>query len=479
MASNSQASGSPPVERIPASTGSSARWVPLQGAVHLMRRQPGVTQLPERLARRIASQVQDSLTLWRERAWSIGRIITALAVLAGTQLLLRGTPGYWIVVGVGLSVLVYGAILLIALSRERLFRLFTIGFAIDNVVLLGAWWGYLHVNRGALESNDLYLVMVPVVMFGIVRVGWIAGGLLAAFWLAWLAWSATYYFPDDSYDVTQLPVRLMFIGLSFVLVLRLVAMVNRERRLERVRMNELAELERFKSSLLRSISHELRTPLTSARVYADLLERPEELIARPPGADRAADQARIVRGLQASIQRLGRIVEQSTDLSMIGESDPGRNESVDLTALVRRGVDLLRPEFERRGQGIEILAAPGLPRARVNPGQVERVLLILLENANRYSPRGGRVSVQIGRVGSMLRIGVLDQGPGIPDDDRRFMFSSFFRGSRADRMETPGAGLGLALARELIERQGGTIGLEPREGGGTVANFTVPVDTGG
>lgn len=421
------------------------------------------------IARQVAVQVQDSLTLWRERAWSIGRIVTALAVLAGTHLLLRGNPGYWIFVAGTLFAVAYGAVLLVALSPRRLVRLFMVGFALDNLIMLGAWWSYLHVNRGALESNDLWLVMVPVVMFGIARVGWIAGGLLAAFWLGWLSWSATFYFPSDSYDVTQLPVRLMFISVSFLLVLRLVAMVNRERRLERVRMAELAQLERFKSSLVRSISHELRTPLTSAKVYAELLEH-------PAAHEQAADRTRVVRGLRASIDRLERIVEQSTDFALISGAEAEATEPIDLRALVAKGVALLRPELEGRGQNVEIDVPADLPMARGNPGQVERVLLILLDNANRYSPEGSSIAVHVRPDGSEMRVGVGDRGPGISEEDRQFLFSSFYRGSKADRLGTPGMGLGLALAKELIDRQGGGIGVEPREGGGTVAYFTLPVD---
>jgi signal transduction histidine kinase len=413
------------------------------------------------------------MSMWRERAWSIGRIVTALAVLAGTQLLLRGNPGYWVFVGGTLFVVAYGTVLLLALSPRRLFAVFAIGFAIDNLIMLGAWWSYLHLNRGGLESNDLWLVIVPVAMFGIVRVGWLAGGMLAVFWLAWLSWSATAYFPSDSYDVTQLPLRLMFIGVAFLLVLRLVAMVSRERRLERVRMDELAQLERFKSSLVRSISHELRTPLTSAKVYTELLDE--------ISPDRADERARAMRGLRAAIERLERIVEQSTDFALMAGSRTSAAAPVDLQFLAVKAVDLIRPEVERRGQQIVIErngSAP-VPPALGDAIQVERVFLILLDNAVRYSPEGGSVSVRVVREVSMVRVDVCDEGPGIPDDVRRFMFTTFYRGSDADRLGTRGVGLGLALAKELIERQGGDIGLAPREGGGTIAYFRLPVAPGG
>jgi signal transduction histidine kinase len=419
----------------------------------------------------VVAQVRDNLSLWRERAWSIGRIVTALAAIAGTHLLLRGNPAYWVIIAVALGVVVYGSILLLATSQKRLLRVFLVGFATDNVVLIGVWWAYLHMNRGVLESNDLYLVMLPLVMFGIVRVGWIAGAALAAFWLGWLSWSANHYFPPDAYDVTQLPVRLMFIGVSFVLVLRLVAMVARERRLEHVRMNELAQLERFKSSLVRSISHELRTPLTSARVYA-------ELLAQPAG-DHPVDQARVVRGLRTSIERLERIVEQSTEFAAVSESRGGRTAAIDVPLVVSRVVELLRPEFQRRQQAIEVRPQPAVARATGHEGEIERVVLILLDNANRYAPDGSRVTVEITSDASRVRVDVKDEGPGIPEEDRRFLFTSFFRGSRADQLGTPGVGLGLALARELVERQGGDIGIDSRPGAGTTAYFRLPVHSGG
>jgi signal transduction histidine kinase len=429
-----------------------------------------MTRLVRAALLQVVAQVRDSLSLWREKAWSIGRIVTALAAIAGAHLLLRGNPAYWVIIGVALGVIAYGSVLLLTISQERLLRIFIAGFAIDNIVLIGVWWAYLHMNRGMLESNDLYLVMLPLVMFGIVRVGWIAGAVLAAFWLGWLSWSANYYFPPGAYDVTQLPVRLMFIGVSFVLVLRLVAKVSKERRLERVRMSELEQVERFKSSLLRSISHELRTPLTSAKVYTELLVQPDP--------DRAVDHPRVIRGLRTSIERLERIIEQSTEFAFLSESDTRTVAAIDVKILVNRAVDLLRPEFERRGQAVTIEVPDGETRASGHPGEVERVLLILLDNANRYSPVGSPVAVQVTSAGPTVRVSVADQGPGISDEDRRFLFTSFYRGSRADQLGTPGVGLGLALAKELIERHGGEIGVEPRPSGGTVAYVRLPAAPG-
>lgn len=401
-----------------------------------------------------------------ERVWGIGRLGIAITGIVSAQLVLRGEPAYWLVVGVAAFTILYGLLFLAFFSARESLAVLIAGFTIDNIVLLFAWAGYLNLNRGILESNDLYMIMVPFVLFGIVRVGWLIGAAMAAFWLSWLAWTALYYYPSDSYDVTQLPIRLMVFGVIFVLALRLVAVVARERQLEQARVQHLSDLERFQTALVQSISHELRTPLTSARLYAEMLTDTERS-GDPASTDRAG------RGLETSIRRLERIVERTTEYAALGT--PARIETTVINVgLIAAGVvEQFHVESGESRRHVEVSIADGLPPALGNVRQVERVLTILLDNAAKYSPAGTAIGIDLSADEFRVRVAVSDHGDGLHELDRKFLFSAFFRGARADRHRSPGVGLGLALARQLVRRQGGEIGVS-NSPGGTAIYFTLP-----
>jgi signal transduction histidine kinase len=400
----------------------------------------------------------------------LGRLLVALGILAGTSLLLRGDPVMPVFAPLVSFVVAYGVALLLILRARpnRLMRVFVAGFVLDNAVMLAAWWYFLEVHSGALETNDMYLVIIPVLMVGTLRLGWLAGGIYSGLWLVWFTWSSWHFYGRESYDVRQLPVRVTFIAITIVLSMRLVAITARERRLERIRVEELERLERFKSSVVQSISHELRTPLTTIKVCTEIIG---ERLAR----EGRAEFQRVTQSLSRATTRLERMIEQSTDFARARAGTERLNvQPVMLEPVIRGVVSLFSPELEAKGQSVELSFPPEQKEIAADPLAVERVVSILLDNAIKYSPQGVEIGVKTIDFRDSVRVAVSDRGPGIPAEDRTNVFSGLYRGAQADRLATPGAGLSLALARELIERHGGEIGVEPRDGTGATVYFILP-----
>lgn len=214
-------------------------------------------------------------------------------------------------------------------------------------------------------------------------------------------------------------------------------------------------------------SHELKTPVAVIRASAEVLER-EGLVraaGRPLVSDVIGESDRLAR-LVGDLLALASV--EATGLSV--ERGP-----VDLRAIVTDAVRMMGPLAAARDARLEPVrdAAAGREPLRVSADRdrIVQLLQVLLDNAIRHSPPGGTVGVLLAARGGRAVIEVVDEGPGVPVADRERIFEPFARlpGSRA-RGET-GSGLGLAVARSIVERHGGTVGVDEAPGGG--ARFTV------
>jgi signal transduction histidine kinase len=225
-------------------------------------------------------------------------------------------------------------------------------------------------------------------------------------------------------------------------------------------------LERLRDAFLAAVSHELRTPLTSISGFLELLSDEEHELG-PTGQ-------RYVDVIRRSNARLRRAVE---DLLLVAQIEAGRlelrQEATDLADLAAATVEYALPAAAESGIELLLQADNSLP-LEADAGRLRQVLDNLVSNALKFTPRGGSVTLSASNGDGVLRIEVTDTGIGIPQDELGQLFSRFYRASTATRRAIPGTGLGLVIARAIVESHGGTISLESVEGEGTRVKVTLP-----
>lgn len=164
-----------------------------------------------------------------EWGWALARIAIVAITALGNTLFLRGTTAHGFIFACLAFVLIYNGLLLALLRRKRVWFVFAVGFLLDNLTLLVGWLVVARSLAGSLLTNDLYLILFPVLSVGVARLGWVLGSVYTVFWLAWMSWSSLHHYPPASYDVQQLPVRLLFMAITAGLTMRLVARLELER----------------------------------------------------------------------------------------------------------------------------------------------------------------------------------------------------------------------------------------------------------
>jgi signal transduction histidine kinase len=227
-----------------------------------------------------------------------------------------------------------------------------------------------------------------------------------------------------------------------------------------------AEVNRLREQLLYSVAHELRGPLTVLDNALEILDAEFEQLP--------ADEFRAVIGAARRTSNRMRLLME--DLLSAGSIQSGHfvvaPRPTPLTAIVDEALEAVAPTLEARGQ--ELVRQLRGTRAGVLADQryARQVLTNLLTNASKYSPEHSIIRIRAEPAGTMLRISVEDQGPGIPPEHRAGLFERFYR-VRADA-DAPGIGLGLAIAKGIVEAHGGNIGVESELGRGTRVWFTLP-----
>jgi signal transduction histidine kinase len=225
---------------------------------------------------------------------------------------------------------------------------------------------------------------------------------------------------------------------------------------------ELAETDRVRRDLVANVSHELRTPLTALQAT---LENIVDGVAE-------ADHETLITML-SQVERLGRLVVQLLDLSRLEAGTvPLDRQDFAVAPLLAHAVR----EQKLHAPGVEIemnVEEVGL-EADGDPERVHQVVANLLENAVRHSPAGGAVEVRARRSATGVTIEVIDEGPGIPDQEVHRVFERFYRADSARATSDGGAGLGLAIARWIVDLHGGEIHPERREPHGCRMVVTLP-----
>jgi PAS domain S-box-containing protein len=233
-------------------------------------------------------------------------------------------------------------------------------------------------------------------------------------------------------------------------------------------ISERREMERMKSQFLATVNHELRTPLTSVLGSLGLLA---EGIA-----GELSERGQALLGItRNNVERLVRLIGNILDMDDI-QSGRLRLESrpISLNRLVETVVEENRGFAASVGVRLELAPGPADALVYADGQRLSQAINHLLSNALKYSPRGGTVGVRMTRVPGYLRLAVTDQGPGIPKDFHARMFQAFSQAETGDAAVRSGAGLGLSIARALVEQHAGRIGFEPIAAGGTCFYFELP-----
>jgi signal transduction histidine kinase/DNA-binding response OmpR family regulator len=230
-------------------------------------------------------------------------------------------------------------------------------------------------------------------------------------------------------------------------------------------VSHLKALDRMKSHFVSNVSHELRTPITTIKLYAALMQR------TPPNK-----WEEYLDVLVQEADRQARLVE---DILQISRIDSGRLEMkprpTPLNELVEISFVNHRVMAEEHGLTLEYDPAQSEPTALVDPDRVTQVLTNLIGNAINYTPEEGKVMISTGKVETEGRVWatvtVADTGMGISKEEMPHIFERFFRGEQPRAMQVPGTGLGLTIAKEIVELQGGRVVVESEADVGT--SFTV------
>ncbi len=229
---------------------------------------------------------------------------------------------------------------------------------------------------------------------------------------------------------------------------------------------ELETIEQSRRELVANVSHELKTPIAAIRAHLEnLLDGVEE------------PDPETLQVMLSQSERLGRLVEQLLDLSKLQSGEvPLHREQVPLAPLVARVVS----EIAVRGDStvrIERDVADDLPSVEADAERVHQVLYNLVDNAVRATPSDGTITIEAHRQNGSVHISVADNGIGIEPEHLPRLFERFYRVDEARAREDGGTGIGLAIARSVVEAHGGKIRAESQPGRGSVFSFDLPVAT--
>jgi len=227
----------------------------------------------------------------------------------------------------------------------------------------------------------------------------------------------------------------------------------------------LEQSDRERRNLLADVAHELRTPLTVMR---------GKLEGIVDGVYPATESA--IAPVLEETYTLERLVEDLRTLTLAETRQLHFDiQPVILSGLAERALSLFAAEAQEKNIALTLEAAPGLPTVQADPQRVSQVLGNLLANALKYVPANGQVRVTVEPKAGGVEVAVVDNGPGVPEADLPHLFDRFWRGEKSRARASGGAGLGLAIARQLIEAQDGTITAANVPGGGLRVAFWLPV----
>ncbi|HJU99038.1 MAG TPA: ATP-binding protein [Burkholderiaceae bacterium] len=237
---------------------------------------------------------------------------------------------------------------------------------------------------------------------------------------------------------------------------------------ERAGRKEAERVSLMKDEFLLTLSHELRTPLNSIFGWTQILDSNYE------------DAAIVRKGIEVidrNVRLQTRLIDELLDLSSIASGKVRLDmQPVELATVIGAAMESIMPAAESKHIELECVADPAAPLVSGDPARLQQVLWNLLTNAVKFTPRDGRISVQLEQAGSYMVLTIADTGEGIPEDFLPFVFERFSQADSSTRRRHGGLGVGLAVARNLIELHGGHISVSSAGAGlGTTFCISLPI----
>lgn len=231
-------------------------------------------------------------------------------------------------------------------------------------------------------------------------------------------------------------------------------------------ITEHVKLDSMQKELVADVSHELKTPITSIMGYADsLLE----------GGYDEETQTKFLNVIATESRRMARLV---TDLLTLSRYDTQKNntnkEVFDLGDLVRRCQEKLAIEIKKKGHIVSSFVTADVPPVYAGKDDIERVLLNIMTNSIKYTQDRGEIKIYVGFVYNDAYVKIFDNGIGIPEEDLNRIFERFYRVDKARTREMGGTGLGLSIAKEILDKNGGSIDIKSKVGEGTEVVIRIP-----
>ena len=231
-------------------------------------------------------------------------------------------------------------------------------------------------------------------------------------------------------------------------------------------ITEHVKLDNMQKELVADVSHELKTPITSIMGYADTLLE---------GEYDKETQDKFLNVIATEARRMAKLV---TDLLTLSRYDSNKErtqkESFDLGDLVKKCQDKLAIEIKKKNHTVNCFVTADVPPVYADKYDIERVVLNILSNSIKYTKEGGEIKIYVGFVYNDAYIKIFDNGIGIPEDDLNRIFERFYRVDKARTREMGGTGLGLSIAKEILDKNGGSIDIKSVVGEGTEVVIKIP-----
>ena len=231
-------------------------------------------------------------------------------------------------------------------------------------------------------------------------------------------------------------------------------------------ITEHVKLDNMQKELVADVSHELKTPITSIMGYADTLLE---------GEYDKETQDKFLNVIATEARRMAKLV---TDLLTLSRYDSNKKntqkESFDLGDLVKKCQDKLAIEIKKKEHTVNCFVTADVPPVYADKYDIERVILNILSNSIKYTQNGGEIKIYVGFVYNDAYIKIFDNGIGIPEDDLSRIFERFYRVDKARTREMGGTGLGLSIAKEILDKNGGSIDIKSVVGQGTEVVIRIP-----